>query len=117
MLNCLATLVADITDQSPSAIRVASCRGELRRNGVYAPKERRMLRRVAKIGGGTNMFARDDQQMQRRLWRNVFKGNHKVRGVVLRAWQLASDDTTEETISHASILAQPTRPLPNDQPG
>jgi len=117
MLNCLATFVADITHQSPSAIRVAGCRGELRRNGVHARKERRMLRRVAKIGGGTNMFARNDQQMQWSLWRNILKGNDKVGGVVLRARQLASDDATEETVSHASILAQPTRPLPNDQPG
>ena len=116
MLNCLATFVADITHQSPSAIRVAGRRGELRRNGVHARKERRMLRRVAKIGGRANMFARNDQQMQWGLWRNVFKGDDKVRGVVLRARQLAGDDATEETISHASILAQPTRPLPNAQP-
>ena len=116
MLNCLATFVADITHQSPSAIRVAGRRGELRRNGVHARKERRMLRRVAKISGRANMFARNDQQMQWRLWRNVLKGDDKVGGVVLRAWQLAGDDATEETISHASILAQPTRPLPNAQP-
>lgn len=76
-----------------------------------------MLRRVAKIRSRTNMFARNDQQMQWRLWRNIFKGNDKVRGVVLRARQLTSDDATEETISHATILAQPTRPLPSDQPG
>jgi len=117
MLNCLATLVAHITDQSPTTIRIAGRRSKLRRNGVHARKERRMLRRVAKISGRTNMFARDDQQMQRRLWRNVLKGDDKVRGVVLRAWQLTGDDATEETISHASILAQPTHPLPNDQPG
>jgi hypothetical protein len=61
MLNCLTTLVTNIAHQSPPAIRVASRRGELRRNGVHARKERRMLRRVAKIGGRTNMFARDDQ--------------------------------------------------------
>ena len=76
-----------------------------------------MLRRVAKIGGRTNMFARDDQQMQWCLWRNIFESNDKVGGVVLRAWQLAGDDATEETVSHASILAQPTRPLPTAQPG
>jgi hypothetical protein len=86
MLNCLATLIADIAHQSPPAIRVASCRGELRRNGVHARKKRRMLRRIAKIGGRTNMFARDDQQMQWRLWRNIFESNDKVGGVVLRAW-------------------------------
>ena len=117
MLNCLATLVTNIAHQSPPAISVASRRGELRRNGVHARKERRVLRRVAQIRSGTNMFARDDQQMQWRLWRNVLKSDHKVRGVVLRAWKLAGDDATEETISHASILAQPTRPLPNAQPG
>jgi len=61
MLDRLTTFVANITHQSPPAIRVASRRGELRRNGVHARKERRMLRRVAKICGGTNMFARDDQ--------------------------------------------------------
>lgn len=117
MLNRLTTLITDIAHQSPPAIRIASCHGELRRNGVHARKERRMLRRVTKIRRRTDMFARNDQQMQWRLWRNVFKGNDKVGGVVLRAWQLASDDATEETISHASILAQPTRPLPSDQPG
>ena len=117
MLNRLTTLITDIAHQSPPAIRIASCHGELRRNGVHAPKKRRMLWRVAQIRSGTNMFARNDQQMQWRLWCNVFKGNDKVGGVVLRAWQLASDDATEETISHASILAQPTRPLPNAQRG
>ena len=116
MLNRLTTLVTHIAHQSPPAIRVAGRRGELRRNGVHAPKKRRMLRRVAKIGGRTNMFARDDQKMEWRLWRNVLKCNHKVRGVMLRTWKLAGDDATEETISHASILAQPTRPLPNAQP-
>ena len=116
MLDRLTTLVTHIAHQSPPAIRVTGRRGELRRNGVHTRKERRMLRRVAKIGGRTNMFARDDQQMQWRLWRNVLKCNHKVGGVVLRTWKLAGDDATEETISHASILAQPTRPLPNAQP-
>ena len=61
MLDRLTTLVANIAHQSPPAIRVASRRGKLRCNGVHARKERRVLRRVAKIGGGTNMFARDDQ--------------------------------------------------------
>ena len=54
--------------------------------------------------------------MQWRLWRNVLKGDDKFGGVVLLAWQIAGDYATEETISHASILAQPTRPLPNAQP-
>jgi hypothetical protein len=61
MLNRLTTLVTHIAHQSPPAIRVASRRGELRCNGVHARKERRMLRRVAKIRGRTNMFARNDQ--------------------------------------------------------
>ena len=78
MLNCLTTLVPDIADESPPAIRVAGRRGELRRNGVHAPKKRRVLRRVAQIRSGTNMFARNDQQMEWRLWRNVFKGDDKV---------------------------------------
>ena len=78
MLNCLAALIADITHQSPSAIRVAGRRGELRRNGVHARKERRMLRRVAKISCGADVFTRQDQQVQRCLRRNVFNGDHKV---------------------------------------
>lgn len=117
MLDRLTTLVTDITNQAPTTIPIAGRRGKLSCNGVHARKERRMLRRVAKICSGTNMFARNDQQMQWRLWRNIFKGNDKVRGVVLRARQLTGNDATEETISHVSILAQPTRPLPSDQPG
>lgn len=63
MLNRLTALITDIAHQSPTAIRIASCHGELRRNGVHARKERRVLRRVAQIRSGTNMFARNDQQM------------------------------------------------------
>ena len=75
MLDRLTTLVTNIAHQSPPAIRVPSRCGELRRNGVHARKECRMLRRVAKVRGRTNMFARNDQQVKWRLWRNVFKRN------------------------------------------
>jgi hypothetical protein len=60
MLNCLTTLVTNIAHQSPPAIRVPSCCGELRRYSVHAREERRMLRCIAKVRGRTNMFARND---------------------------------------------------------
>jgi hypothetical protein len=78
MLNRLPTFNTNIAHQTPAAISVTRLTCELCGNSVHARKERRVFRNVSQVCGGANMFAREDQEMKWRLWRNVFNGKDKV---------------------------------------
>jgi len=79
MLNGLSTLNANVAHQTPAAVSISRLVGKFHRNGVHARKERRVCGCVAKICCGTDVFTRQDQQVQRCLRRDVFYGDYKVR--------------------------------------
>jgi hypothetical protein len=85
MLNGLSALNANIAHQTPAAISVSRLGSKFRRDGVHARKERRVCGCVAKICCGSNVFTRQDQQVQRCLRRDVFNGDHKIGRVTLLA--------------------------------
>jgi hypothetical protein len=79
MLNCLATLSANIAHQTPTAFTVSGCSSEFCSNRMHLGEKGRMFWRVSKISGGANMFARQNQQMEWRLRRNILNGEDEFR--------------------------------------
>ena len=90
-------------------------RGLLRRNGKHVPQQRRVLSRG--VRQGRKVPARNDQKVNRRLWRDVMEGKHllilmKHRDRDLFVCDPAKKASHAASIAHAGTLpgtAQPVR--------